>query len=224
VFHVKHHPRALLTGLDAGRVDQLERYAGLLIDRGAPLGFIAKGDAHRVMERHVLDSLRALPRIRPSDRRLADLGSGAGLPGIPVAIAAPDRTITLIESRQRRAAFLEWVVAQLRIENVHVLRSRADDVLDTFDACMARAFADAATTWRVARRLLAPAGRLLYFAGASWPAGAAPLQALGVSIEECDAPRPGPSGPVVIMREVSEVVERSTDGEHAAGPRRTDGG
>lgn len=188
--------RAIGVHLDRARVRKLERYEGLLADRALGLGLIARSDAGRIHERHVIDSLRAAP-IPQAGETVYDLGSGAGLPGVPVALARPDVAVGLIESRVRRAAFLELVQQELALENVTVIGARAEDLGERADVCLARAFAPLPGAWAVARELLGPAGRLVYFASREprpedIPAGAV-LQAV------VHTPVLESSGPLVII-------------------------
>jgi 16S rRNA (guanine527-N7)-methyltransferase len=160
-------------GLDLGadQLDRLERFVQLLAERALPLGLVARGDSGRILERHVLDGLRAVPVLLEAGAdHVVDLGSGAGLPGIPVAIAIPGAGVTLTESRSRRAAFLELAVRELGLGNTDVHAGRAQDLSSTVAACTARAFAPPARTWEVARSLLRPGGFLLLFAGATFGA------------------------------------------------------
>ncbi len=183
--------------LDATQADRLERYEALLLNRAADLGMIAKGDLPRLRERHILDSLRAATALPEGVRSVLDLGSGAGLPGIPVAIARPGLSVTLAESRHQRIAFLELVVTELGLDRVAVHAGRAEDVPGPVDACLARAFRDAAGSWQVAQRLLRPDGCLVYFAGARFdlehevPAGVATSVVPTSSLAN--------AGPLVIM-------------------------
>ena len=182
----------------------LERFAELLRTKAIPLGFVARSDARRIMERHVDDSLRAVSCLRPTDRVLTDLGSGAGLPGIPVAIAEPDRKVVLVEATAKRAAFLELVVQDLGLQNVEVLVARAEDLRAVFDTCFARALAPPSQAWRLAHRRLRADGQLLYFAGRSWSeATAAKLAAAGVHVTVCDQGEFAWQGPIVIMTRTS---------------------
>ncbi|MFM8945060.1 MAG: 16S rRNA (guanine(527)-N(7))-methyltransferase RsmG [Actinomycetota bacterium] len=154
------------------RIETLIGEAGfedLLEERAVDLGLISPGDAGRIHERHVLDSLRAAALVRPGDRTACDLGSGGGLPGLVVAIAVPHLTVTLAEVRARRAGFLELAVERLGLPSVRVHLGRAEDLPGPFDLCLARAFRSAPETWAIARPLLAPAGRLIYFAGEGEP-------------------------------------------------------
>ncbi|MFM8999499.1 MAG: 16S rRNA (guanine(527)-N(7))-methyltransferase RsmG [Actinomycetota bacterium] len=93
------------------------------------------------------------------------MGSGAGLPGIPVAIACPDLSVRLVEVRPKRVAFLELVVERLGLGNVEVTQGRSEDARGPFDLCFARAYAAPEESWRQAEPLLAPGGHLVYFAG-----------------------------------------------------------
>jgi 16S rRNA (guanine527-N7)-methyltransferase len=182
VFHVKHEGWDVLAGLGlelAGeQIATLERYERLLVDRAAPAGMIAGSDLPRLRERHVLDCLRAVPLVPPADA-LCDLGSGAGLPGIPIAIARPDLRIILVEVRRNRAAFLESTVADLHLPHVTVHGRRSETLRESVDVCTARAYAPPGKSWEAAQRLLAPQGRLIYWAGATFdphedvPAGVA---------------------------------------------------
>jgi 16S rRNA (guanine527-N7)-methyltransferase len=151
----------------------LASYASLLHERAIPMGLVAQSDRERLWERHIEDCLRATAAFRPEDRVAYDLGSGAGLPGIVLACALPDRRFRLVEPRRRAAAFLELAVEGLRLENVEVLITRAEELDEPADVATARAFAPLDRAWSTAHRLLRPGGRLVYFAGGGMkdPAG-----------------------------------------------------
>jgi 16S rRNA (guanine527-N7)-methyltransferase len=182
--------------LDASRAATLIRYEDLLARRAVPLGAIARSDATRIRERHILDSLRAAPMVHEVDVA-CDLGSGAGLPGIVVAVAEPGVRVLLVESRAKRAAFLEFAVLELGLSNVDVVVGRAEELRREVDACFARAFAPLPLAWSVARGILRPGGRLVYFAGAEVrdpvvPEGAALEAVVRTAVLES-------AGPLVIM-------------------------
>ena len=162
---------ALGVSLDPSQAEALHRYEASLRDRAVALGMIGRGDASRLRDRHVLDSLRAVPAMPTNAGRVLDLGSGAGLPGIPVAIARPDLRVTLAETRHQRIAFLELVGRELGLTNLSVHGGRAEDAPGEMQVALARAFRDAAGSWRVAERLLRPDGCLLYFAGTRFDIG-----------------------------------------------------
>ena len=166
MFHVKHEvppPPAPL--LDPEAEAQLRRYEEMLRDRAIPLGLIGMADRDRLWERHILDSLRGAAAVRPGDAVAYDLGSGAGLPGIPIAIACPGLRMRLVESRRNRAAFLELVVEQLALPRVEVVSGRVEELTQPVDLCFARAFTDGVGAWKLAEPRLLPGGRLVYFAG-----------------------------------------------------------
>ena len=178
LFHVKHaeEPRPLIdTALELGvalssaQVRGLEAFEALLLERAVPAGMVAEADAGRLRRRHVLDCLRAASVVSSQDLDAYDLGSGAGLPGVVVAIARPDLRITLVEARRRRAAFLELAAQQLHLENVTVAAARLETLIEPVDLCFARALAPLPRAWTLAEPLLRPGGRLVYFAGTEAP-------------------------------------------------------
>jgi 16S rRNA (guanine527-N7)-methyltransferase len=152
------------TRLDDRQLARLLAYEHLLEQRAVPMGLVAEGDIGKIRVRHVLDSLRAVAPLAGA-RDAYDLGSGAGLPGIVVAIVRPGLRVGLVDSRRRRVAFLELAIAELGLSNAGVLGVRAETLTERVDACLARAFAPPPRAWEVAERLLRPGGRLLYFAG-----------------------------------------------------------
>jgi 16S rRNA (guanine527-N7)-methyltransferase len=180
---------------DAQRAS-LVLYEELLLSQAVPRGIVAASDSGHLRTRHILDSLRALPHLPDDAERVLDLGSGAGLPGLPIAVVRPDLEVTLSESRQVRAAFLELAVERLRLPNVRVFPEPAEGLEPGFDVCLARGFGDVSRTWEVARVLLRPFGELLYWAGRTFtledvPSGAS-MRAVGEATLES-------GGPIVIM-------------------------
>jgi len=188
--------RSLGVALAGQAIDKLISYEDLLEAKAIPLGFVARSDQDRLLERHVIDSLRASAEVGRTDRTALDLGSGAGLPGIILALAAPQLRVRLVESQRRRVAFLELAVERLAVSNAEVIAARAESLeAGAADLCTARAFAPPDRAWNVARRLLTDQGRLIYFSGARTD----PAAPDGARIV---ATRPGPlesSGALVIM-------------------------
>jgi 16S rRNA (guanine527-N7)-methyltransferase len=144
---------------------RLERFGDLLVARAIALGLVAASDRARILERHVLDSLRAAPAFGPQDRAAYDLGSGAGLPGIVLACALPDRGFRLVEPKRRAVAFLELATERLELTNVEIVARRHDELTGPADVVTARAFGPVDRSWAAAWALLRPGGRLVYFAG-----------------------------------------------------------
>jgi len=201
MFHVKHEAwaldlRKLGSELDADRLDHLSAFEVILREQAVPRGFVSAGDADRLWERHIRDSLRALPEL-PSKARIADLGSGAGLPGVPLAIAAPFCSFSLIEMRRGRVAFLESVVDDLELGNVEVFLGKTSAVSGRFNVCLARAFASPIASWRAVSPMLEDAGILIYWAGAGFDedelAGSVPSWRVSTPTGLAE------SGPLVIM-------------------------
>ena len=157
-------------GLGPAQQDRLQLFESLLRERAVQLGMIAESDLSRLRERHIDDCLRAATLVGPQDARACDLGSGAGLPGIVVAIARPLLLVILAEARRGRASFLELAVERLGLENAQVHAGRVQELQGPVDLCFARAFGPARAAWRAAEPLLGPAGRLVYFGGRNFDA------------------------------------------------------
>ena len=122
----------------------------------------------KMLTQHVLDSLAIVPHVSGSS--LLDVGSGAGLPGIPVAIALPRLPVTLLESSHKKAAFLRQAAIELRLDNVTVACERAEawPTSQRFDLVVSRALADLPEFVRLAGRFVAPGGTLAAMKG-SYP-------------------------------------------------------
>jgi 16S rRNA (guanine527-N7)-methyltransferase len=119
----------------------INRYVDILGTTGVEWGLLGPREAERLWDRHILNSA-ALGGLIPKDGAVADVGSGAGLPGIPLAILRPDIRMTLLEPLLRRSTFLAETVDKLEIaDRVEVVRSRAEDHHRTYDVVVARALA-----------------------------------------------------------------------------------
>jgi 16S rRNA (guanine527-N7)-methyltransferase len=117
---------------------------------------------------HVLDSLAVLPHLPPASAlRVIDIGSGGGLPGIPLAIARPAWHVALLDSNRKKAAFLRQAAAELPLPNVEVVASRAEDYAPErpFDVAISRAFSDLMRFSAVAQHLVASSGKLIAMKG-----------------------------------------------------------
>lgn len=154
-------------GLDPALAPQLLAYLALLDRWNRTYNLTAIRDPREMIGKHLLDALAMQPYLDGIDT-LADLGSGAGIPGIPLAIARPDLQLTLVESSGKKARFLREAVRALPLANVRVVESRAESLEEpgAFDAITARALATLADILAVGGHLLTPAGRLLAMKGA----------------------------------------------------------
>jgi len=144
----------LAPGADA--CEQLLDYVELLARWNAAYNLTAVREPGEMVTRHLLDSLAVAKLVRGDS--LADLGTGAGLPGIPLAILAPEREHTLIDSNGKKVRFLREVVRALALTNVRVEQSRVEDARGQYDCITARAFATLGDMLRMGGHLLAPDG------------------------------------------------------------------
>mgnify|MGYP000059104244 FL=1 len=147
--------------------ERAEAYVRILATRGVERGLIGPREVPRLWERHLLNSV-AVSSLISAGVSVVDVGSGAGLPGIPLAVARPDLRITLLEPLLRRATFLHEVTAELGLDDrVTVIRGRAEDCRDRFEVVTARAVAPLARLLGWTRQLFLPDGALLALKGAS---------------------------------------------------------
>jgi 16S rRNA (guanine527-N7)-methyltransferase len=150
------------------RLDLAERYADLLADAGVVRGLIGPREVPRLWERHLLNCA-VVAELVPAAATVVDIGSGAGLPGLVLAIARPDVRVTLVEPLLRRTTFLEEAVGLLGLDTVDVRRARAEELHGslTFDVVTSRAVAplDRLLTWSLP--LVAAGGVVLAMKGSS---------------------------------------------------------
>jgi 16S rRNA (guanine527-N7)-methyltransferase len=226
MFHVKHDevsaaPEAadilFGTGLAGAR-----RYAEILAGAGVERGLIGPREVDRLWDRHLLNSA-AIAELLPENARVADIGSGAGLPGIPLALARPDLRVTLIEPLLRRSDFLREVIDELGID-VMVVRGRAEEravreEVGEMDAVTSRAVASLDKVAKWSMPLLRPGGEMLAIKGERAEGEAhehrrvlASLGAVDVRVKKCCADVLDPPATVVVARRKSLSDRRSTDG------------
>ena len=149
---------------------RLDRYIDLLLEANTTMNLTRIADREAASVLHVGDALTLLPFLPREDHRLADIGSGGGVPGIPLAIARPDASVFLIESTRKKAAFLTRAAGELGLSNVQVLGDRAEDVgrskhRDSFDVVTARAVGALAMLVEWCLPLVKKGGRLLAMKG-----------------------------------------------------------
>lgn len=156
--------------LPAGTRERLLDYVALLVKWNRTYNLTAIRDPLAIVTHHLLDSLAVLPHLplAVEGARLADAGSGAGLPGIPLALARPRWRVVLAESSQKKAAFLRQAVIELALHNVEVHEGRVEAwrPQPLFDLVISRAFAALEEFIAACRHLLAPGGTLVAMTGA----------------------------------------------------------
>jgi 16S rRNA (guanine527-N7)-methyltransferase len=148
----------------------IRRYADLLATDGVVRGLIGPREVPRLWDRHLLNCA-PLVELTPQDARVCDLGSGAGLPGLVLAIARPDLGVTLVEPLLRRTTFLDEAVGVMELDNVTVFRGRAESLhgVQEFDVVTARALAPLSQLIAWSMPLVSQDGVLLAMKGASAP-------------------------------------------------------
>jgi len=161
---------AVASELFGDRIDVARAFTQNLVDQGEERGLIGPLELPRIWSRHVLNSAIVAPLLRPG--RVGDVGSGAGLPGLVLAIARPDASFVLIEPMERRVVWLNEQVAELGLDNVTVIRARAEDVkLDVpLDQVTARAVSAFRKLLPLTAPLLRDGGELVLMKGAGAPA------------------------------------------------------
>lgn len=154
-------------GLELGNdtVDRLLAYLALLQKWNRVYNLTAIRESSRMVSHHLLDSLAVLPHFEA--RRIADVGTGAGLPGIPLALANHQWSVTLVDSNHKKLAFVTQAIGELKVENATIQRDRVETwhPADGFDVVISRAFAELPDFVRLAGHLVAPGGKLVAMKG-----------------------------------------------------------
>jgi 16S rRNA (guanine527-N7)-methyltransferase len=158
-------------GLDVGAATQarLLDYLELLTKWNRTYNLTAIREPERMVTHHLLDSLAVLPHFPKAPAlSVLDVGSGAGLPGIPIALARPHWRLVLLDRSGKKAAFLRQAASELALANIDVVAMRVEDYRPAlrFDAAIARAYADLATFVETTSRLVTASGRVLAMKGA----------------------------------------------------------
>ena len=155
----------LRVDLSAAAQQRLLEYLALLEKWNRVYRLSGVRDPEQMLSHHVLDSLAALPHLE--GRRIVDVGSGAGLPGIPLAIASASAQVTLLDSNQKKTGFMRQAAIELKLANVDVVCERVEQwkVAQQFDVVISRAFADIAEFARLAGHLCERHGVLVAMKG-----------------------------------------------------------
>ncbi len=156
-------PSAELLAYFKGGSDQIQTYFQILKTTGIERGLIGPKEGDRIWQRHIANCL-PITTLIPQGVRVADIGSGAGLPGIVIALARPDLKVSLIEPLQRRVDFLNEVISELHLP-VEVIRGRAEIVKKQFEVVTARAVAPLEKLMQISWHLIPRGGCLLAIKG-----------------------------------------------------------
>ena len=146
------------------RIDLARSYAAALVRDSDLLGLLGPREMPRLWSRHILNSA-VVAELVPPGKTVCDIGSGAGLPGIPMAIVLPDTLFTLIEPMERRSDWLIGVIDELGLKNVEVIRARAEEVGEVFDIATARAVSALPKLLRMCIPLVRHGGEILALKG-----------------------------------------------------------
>jgi len=142
---------------------RLLAFRDLLLKWNKTYNLTALRDPEQAISHHLLDSLAILPHIGPGP--LLDVGSGGGLPGIPLAIARPELSVSMVDTVQKKATFLQQAVIELGLKNATVHHARVEEMSGQYAQISSRAFAEIALFIRLTHHLLAPGGRWLAMKG-----------------------------------------------------------
>lgn len=164
-YHLTEALRAMEVDLSAQQEVRLLDYLELLAKWNRTYNLTAIHEPERMLTHHLLDSLSVLAAIGPGP--LLDVGSGAGLPGIPLALARPDLSLTLLDSSQKRCGFMQQAAIELKLANVNVVHARAEDFAPyhAYPQIVSRAFSDLSDFVKATSHLLAEEGEWLAMKG-----------------------------------------------------------
>jgi 16S rRNA (guanine527-N7)-methyltransferase len=163
--HLGEALRAMGVNLDACQEVRLLDYLALIGKWNRTYNLTAIHEPERMLTHHLLDSLSILAQVTAGP--LLDVGSGAGLPGIPLAIARPDLNLTLLDASQKRCGFMQQAAIELQLKNVTVVHQRAEDFRpeQLYPQIVSRAFSDLSDFVKATRHLLAEGGGWLAMKG-----------------------------------------------------------
>ncbi|MCR9261657.1 MAG: 16S rRNA (guanine(527)-N(7))-methyltransferase RsmG [Pseudomonadaceae bacterium] len=150
--------------LSADQQDQLLAYAALVEKWNKTFNLVSRQDIKRLLPRHLLDSLAGAALL--NGQQILDLGSGAGLPGVPLAISAPERSFMLLDRSSRRVRFLQQVARNLSLHNVEVVEGDFAQVIgpgDLYDTVTARGVTTGPEVWAMVGRNISATGRVLVY-------------------------------------------------------------
>ncbi|MEQ1636440.1 MAG: 16S rRNA (guanine(527)-N(7))-methyltransferase RsmG [Methylococcales bacterium] len=176
------------------RIEKLLHFVSLIQKWNKAYNLTAVRDSVAMVRLHLLDSLAVLPYVQPG--RILDIGTGAGLPGIPLAIGMPGSDFVLLDSNAKKTRFVQQVIVELKLKNVSVVQSRVEDYRpeQNFNTVLTRAFASLLDINKLTKHLVADGGALLAMKGLPTPEElqaiansytVIPLNVPGVDAERC---------------------------------------
>src|SRR5258705_4605741 len=169
-FRQRRSERVASGPLSAETIQLLARFGQLVYTQVAQLSLVARGDRTVLYTRHILDSLNPIDMQSPPPASALDIGRGGGFPGIPLAIVWPGTRVTILESREKKAGFLERAVRELGIKNVAVACGRLEEygrswIAEPHRSVYIRALGDLPEVLRHAERVAVPGAEWIYFLG-----------------------------------------------------------
>lgn len=182
--------------LSVEKATALAQYLDMLLDWNRRMDLTALSDVDDIIARHFVDSLLPLriPGLIPEGASLIDVGSGAGFPGLPLAIARPDLSVTLLDAQNKRVGFLRAVIQSLGLRNVQALHGRAEEAAkgiphrDAYALAVARAVAPLPLLLEYLLPFVAPGGKALCWKGPAleteWEGGLFAAETLGGKLTE----------------------------------------
>lgn len=150
--------------LDKGLLRKIEIYHDLILSWSKRINLVSKRDLGMIIENHFLDSLGPISLI-PSEGELVDIGSGAGFPGVPLALVFPNLNVTLLESVHKRVLFLKEAKTRLGLENVRIIEGRLEDLIPSqpYDIATIRALPKWESYLNQIKKYLKPGGEIIYY-------------------------------------------------------------
>ena len=179
----------LVPSIDKNQLQQLQEYTRLLLTWNKTYNLISPNTEKDIFTKHLLDCIAVYPYIK--ENKILDVGTGAGLPGIILAILYKDKYFTLIDSNGKKTRFIKQAAFELKIKNVSVLQTRVESYQseEKFEAIISRAFADLSLMVQVTKHLLAPSGRFLAMKGRYVEEELEPLQkAYKITVQSLNVP------------------------------------
>ena len=154
-------------GLTKEQISKFERYLELLLEWNEKFNLTAITEKDEIEEKHFLDSLELLKFFKIENKNLLDVGSGAGFPGIPLAIAEPTSKVTLLEANGKKVSFLQFAVKELNLPNVEIIQGRAEELnkREQFDIVTARAVKELNILLEISFHLIKVGGCFIAYKG-----------------------------------------------------------